>query len=69
MRVITEKKLLNSLFAEIQSIAVENKKTHWGEYRNWCVNGEDIEQAIKNIFADDNIFKPTIDIGENNDDE
>ena len=66
MRVITEEKLLNSLFAEIQSIAIARKNCHWGDYPNWCVSGEDIEQAIKNIFADENIFKPTIDIKENN---
>jgi benzoyl-CoA reductase/2-hydroxyglutaryl-CoA dehydratase subunit BcrC/BadD/HgdB len=62
MRVITEEKLQLALFAELQSIAVKRKSAHVGGYKNWCLTGEDVEQAIRNIFAVDGIFRMTMDI-------
>lgn len=62
MRVITEERLQNNLFSKIQSNALKNGGCHWDVYKNWCIRGEEIEQAIKDIFAEDGLFKPTIDI-------
>lgn len=62
MRVIAETKLILALFAELQSMAVDRKCAHVGNYKNWCLFGEDVEQAIRNIFADDSIFRSTVDL-------
>ena len=62
MRLITDENLTNSLFAQIQSNALKNGNCHWDGYKNWCIRGEEIEQAIKDLFAEGDIFKPTIDI-------
>lgn len=62
MRVITEERLQNTLFSEIQSIARANGTCHYEGYKNWCISGEEVEQAIKNIFAQNDLFKPTVDI-------
>lgn len=62
MRVIAEKTLLITLFAEIQKVALEKGGCHYGDYDKWCVSGAEIEQAIKNLFAENDVFKPTIDI-------
>ena len=62
MRLITSDNICNTLFAQIQTNAIDRGDCHWEGYKNWCIRGEEIEQAIKDIFADDNIFKPTIDI-------
>ena len=62
MRLITDKNLCNTLLAQIQTNALAKGNCHWGGYKQWCIHGEEIEQAIKDIFAEDNPFKPTIDI-------
>ena len=62
MRVITEKSLQNSLFAEIQKIELKKGSCHYGEYKQWCISGEDVENAIRNIFAENDVFKPTKDL-------
>lgn len=62
MRVITEERLLNTLFAEIQSVALANGTCHYEGYKTWCISGEEVEQAIKNIFAQNDLFKPTVNI-------
>ena len=62
MRIITEKNLQNTLFSQIQTNAIARGNCHWDGYKQWCIRGEEIEQAIKDIFADDAFLKPTIDI-------
>ena len=62
MRLITDKNLRNTLLSQIQTNAIDKGGCHWGDYKQWCIRGEEIEQAIKDIFAEDDIFKPTIDI-------
>lgn len=62
MRIITEENLQNTLLAQIQSNAIAKGNCHWGDYQQWCIRGEEIAQAIKDIFAEDDLLKPTIDI-------
>lgn len=62
MRIITDQNIQNTLFAQIQSNALANGNCHWGGYKKWCIMGEEIEQAIKDIFAVDDFLAPTIDI-------
>ena len=57
LRVITKERLLNSIFSEIQT---NSKMRHYGKYTEWCIDGSEVEQAINDIFADETIFKPTI---------
>ena len=57
-RVITKDRLLNSLFAQIQT---NSETVHFGGYKNWCLSGSEVEQAINDIFAQEDIFKPTFD--------
>lgn len=62
MRVIAERELKRALFAELQNIAIRRGSCHHGDYKQWCITGEDIEKAIKKVFADNGVFKPTIDL-------
>ena len=62
MRLITSENIVNTLFAKIQSNAIANGGCHWDGYKNWCIRGTEIEQALGDIFAEDDLFKPTIDI-------
>ena len=62
MRIITEENIQNTLLAQIQSNAIAKGKCHWGDYKQWCIRGEEIEQALKDLFAEDDFLKPTIDI-------
>ena len=62
MRVITEKDLHTALFTEIQRIELDKGSCHYGEYKQWCVRGEDLENAIRNVFAENDVFKPTKDL-------
>ena len=62
MRVITQKSLLENIFTELQKIELNKGSCHYGDYEQWCVRGEDVEQAIKNLFLEDGIFKPTKDL-------
>lgn len=57
-RAITKNRLLNSLFAQIQT---NSKTAHFGSYKKWCLSGSEVEQAINDIFAQEDIFKPTFD--------
>ena len=62
MRLITDKNIANTLFAQIQSNALAKGNCHWDGYKSWCIKGEEIEQALKDIFAEDDFLKTTIDI-------
>ena len=62
MRLITDQNIQNTLLSKIQTNALAKGRCHWGDYKQWCLSGEEIEQAIKDIFAEDDIFKPTIEI-------
>lgn len=62
MRVITQNSLLNSIFAEIQRIELDKGSCHYGDYNTWCISGKDVETAIKNVFAENGVFKPTKDL-------
>lgn len=62
MRVITKEKLLKYIFAELQAVAGNRGFLHWGNADQWCIHGSDLKQAIERMFADNNIFKPTIDV-------
>lgn len=62
MRVITEEKLQTALFAELQRIAVDRNCAHFGMSKHWCLQGAEVDKAIRNIFADDSPFRVTEDI-------
>lgn len=62
MKVASRISLRNHLSAELQKVAFENGTCHYGDYEKWCLSGKDVEQAIKNLFLEDGIFKPTKDL-------
>lgn len=62
MRVITKEKLMSHIFAELQTIAGNRGCLHWGNADQWCITGSDLKEAIEAIFADNDIFRPTIDV-------
>lgn len=51
-----------TVFSEIQSVALAEGGCHYDCYKNWCIRGEELEQAIKNLFEKNDLFKPTADI-------
>lgn len=66
MRVITAKNLLLELPYRLQANRGNNGKLyHQGAFEQWCISGEELKQAIIDIFADENIFRATIDVEAN----
>lgn len=64
-RAITAKNLLIELPAQIQTNRGKNGKLyHHGNFEQWSISGAELKQAIIDIFADENIFRATIDMEE-----
>ena len=65
MRVITAKNLLLELPAVLQhNKCKDGKSYHYGAFEQWCISGKELQRAIEDIFADDNIFRATFDVEE-----
>lgn len=62
MKVVSRISLKNHLAAELQKIAHENGTCHYGDYKQWCIRGEDLEKALDNLFEYKGIFEPTRDL-------
>lgn len=58
VRAITKESLLRMLPGQLQ--INKGKAVHYGSYDGWCIFGSEITKAIEDIFAEEGIFKSTI---------
>lgn len=61
MRLIDETTLKRVLFSQIQENAIDSGSCRYGNYKDWCLTGAEIEKAISDIFLETGPFSPTVD--------